>query len=114
MPPNCRLALDVGCGRGELAGRATQVIAIDADAESLSFANVASAANPNVTFLKANFLTHPFQSESFDFISMVATLHHMDLNSALARLQQLLKPGGVLAIVGLCRRANPRAARKLA
>ena len=48
-------------------------------------------------------MTYPFPDESFDLIALVATIHHLQLRPALVRLRGLLKPGGVLAIVGLYR-----------
>jgi SAM-dependent methyltransferase len=48
-------------------------------------------------------LTNPFPRASFDFISVVAALHHLPLRPALARFRDLLKPGGTLAVIGLYR-----------
>jgi SAM-dependent methyltransferase len=48
-------------------------------------------------------MTYPFPDESFDLVALVATIHHLQLRPALIRLRKLLKPGGVLAIVGLYR-----------
>ncbi|WP_372461970.1 hypothetical protein [Streptomyces endocoffeicus] len=38
----------------------------------------------------------------------MATLHHMDAATGLARMRDLLRPGGVLAVVGLARNTMPR------
>jgi SAM-dependent methyltransferase len=48
-------------------------------------------------------LTFPFEPCSFDLVTSVASLHHLDAETALARLRDLLRPGGVLAVVGLAR-----------
>jgi SAM-dependent methyltransferase len=38
-----------------------------------------------------------------DLITMVAVLHHLDLDEALARIPRLVAPGGRLLVVGLAR-----------
>ena len=104
VPPNSRLALDVGCGRGLLAQQIAQatgmkVIGIDTDKESL----LAAEAATNVSWVQGDVMTYPLESASFDFIAAVATLHHLPLIPALSRFRDLLRPGGVLAIIGLYR-----------
>ena len=58
---------------------------------------------PANNFIQGDVMTYPFPEASFDFISAVATLHHLPLLLALQRFRSLLKPGGVIAIVGLYR-----------
>ena len=58
---------------------------------------------PANNFIQGDVMTYPFPKASFDFISAVATLHHLPLLLALRRFRSLLKPGGVIAIVGLYR-----------
>jgi SAM-dependent methyltransferase len=53
------------------------------------------------------FRTHPFAPATFNMITSVAALHHMDARAALDRMSQLLAPGGRLAIVGLARTVTP-------
>ena len=48
-------------------------------------------------------MTFAFAERSFDFIALIATLHHLPLKPALTRFRDLLRPGGVLAVVGLYR-----------
>ena len=104
VPPDCKRALDVGCGAGLLAGklaaRCRDVIAIDIDAPALGRARAAHSS-PNLTFLESDVMTHPFDSGSFDFVASIATLHHLPFEQALVRFQSLLRPGGVLAVIGL-------------
>ncbi|MDR2565464.1 MAG: class I SAM-dependent methyltransferase [Bifidobacteriaceae bacterium] len=52
------------------------------------------------------FLALDFKPESFDLVCLVASLHHMDLEPALAKAVGLLRPGGRLRIVGLSRNAS--------
>jgi SAM-dependent methyltransferase len=102
VPPRCARALDVGCGAGllthKLAQQCDQVIGIDADAETLA---LAASPNPRVSFIEADVMTYPFAPNSFDFIAVLATLHHLPLTAALQRFKELLKPAGVLAVIGL-------------
>lgn len=106
-PPGCRRALDVGCGQGllarELAQHCNEVTAIDADHETLARAQAACSAETRITFVEGDVMTYPFPSDSFDLITVVATLHHLPLRASLARFRNLLRSGGVLAIIGLYR-----------
>src|SRR5580658_1726509 len=107
IPPGCRRALDVGCGEGHLARQLVscceEVIALDRDYGVLEQARAATVKGERVTFVQGDAMVHPFSDESFDLISSVATLHHLPLRPALQRFRDLLRRGGVLAIVGLYR-----------
>jgi SAM-dependent methyltransferase len=46
-------------------------------------------------------------TESFDLVTAVASLHHMDAAAVLEHMRDLLRPGGVLAVVGLAREITP-------
>ena len=109
VPEGCRRALDVGCGEGRLAGELAElcdeVIGIDSHAPTLARARLKHQA-PNLAFVDGDVMTHPFALESFDFISAVATLHHLPLEAALVRLRSLLRPGGVLVVIGLYKTAT--------
>ncbi len=43
-----------------------------------------------------------------DFITFVASLHHMDMRPTLDRALSLLQPGGVLCVIGMARSTEPR------
>jgi 2-polyprenyl-3-methyl-5-hydroxy-6-metoxy-1,4-benzoquinol methylase len=111
LPPNCQRALDVGCGRGalvrKLAAHCEEVVGIDADSGCIAHAKASADVQPNITFINGDVLTHPLQRNSFDFLVAVATLHHLPLRSALQRFSDLLRPGGVLVIIGLYRIVTP-------
>lgn len=104
MPAHCERALDVGCGEGTLArklrSRAPHVTGIDADRASI---DLARTHDDDIDYVLGDFLIHPFEPASFDFIACVAALHHMNPEAALERMRELLAPRGVLAIVGLAR-----------
>jgi SAM-dependent methyltransferase len=110
VPQGCRRALDVGCGEGILARELRQVVpqvaAIDLDRPSILLARQQDDG-AGVDYLLGDFLTHPFEPASFDLVASVAALHHMDARVALARMRELLRPRGRLAIVGLARSRYP-------
>ncbi len=107
VPSGCQQALDVGCGTGffarQLALRSDAVTAIDADHDTLERARAATPES-RVMFVEGDVMTYPFRDNSFDFIAVIATLHHMPLAPALERFRSLLRPGGVLGVIGLYRR----------
>ena len=107
VPPGCQRALDVGCGRGQLARQLAchcqEVIAIDADQDALTSGRAASGSLDRITYLHGDVMTHPFSPGSFDFVAVVAALHHLPLKPALVHFRDLLEPGGVLAVIGLYR-----------
>ncbi len=108
VPPGCRRALDVGCGTGaltrQLAGRVPEVTGIDRDAGSIDAAR--SLGPKEIRYVLGDFLSTPFQPESYDFVAAVASLHHMPAQVALERMARLLAPGGTLAILGLARNGS--------
>ncbi len=107
VPPVCQRALDVGCGTGFLARRlaywSERVVGIDVNLEMLSQARTFPDLDSRIQFVEGDVMKHPFSPDSFDFITAVATLHHFPLRPALARFRDLLRPGGVLAVIGLYR-----------
>ena len=111
MPKRCRAALDIGCGDGLLAramiDRTQSVTGIDSDHASISEARRLSADHDNIDVVEGDFLTAALDEESFDFISAVASLHHMAPDEALSKAKTLLRPGGTLFIVGCARSATP-------
>ena len=110
IPAGCERALDVGCGLGQLTrdlrAFVPDVTGIDTDQRSVECARAHPDAD-DITYLHGDFLAWPFRSQSFDLVTAMASLHHMDAAAALARMRDLLRPGGVLAIVGLARGGSP-------
>ncbi|TJY44554.1 class I SAM-dependent methyltransferase [Cohnella pontilimi] len=99
--------LDIGCGDGlllqHLAPFAQIVVGIDPDTETILRAQTRLAEVSNVSLITGDFLTMPIpsQEERYSTVICVATLHHMELRSALLKMRQVLAPGGRLLIVGL-------------
>lgn len=104
VPRPCRRALDVGCGFGAFARQlsrvADRVDAIDVDAAVITRAREASPAS-NIRYETADFLA--WMAEPYDFVSLVAVLHHLPFDAAVSKATSLLRPGGVLAVLGLDR-----------
>jgi SAM-dependent methyltransferase len=106
VPAGAQRALDVGCGTGllarELRDRVPYVMGLDADEPSLT---AARAADPDrrVDYVLGDFGAAALEGGSFDFISCVAALHHLDAAPALRQMSALLRPAGRLLIVGLAR-----------
>jgi SAM-dependent methyltransferase len=110
VPRPCDRALDVGCGTGafaaRLAGRAAHVDAVDRSPAMVAIARARVPAA--VTVIEADVLDVPLPSSGYDVVTSICALHHMPLEPALERLAGALRPGGVLAVVGLPRRDLPR------
>lgn len=108
IPAGAQRALDVGCGEGMLARELRRIVphvtGIDLDTTSI---NQAKGYPDDVDYLLGDVLTHPFEPSSFDVVTSVATLHHMDAAAGLTRMRDLLRPGGLLALVGLARSTMP-------
>ncbi|GAB3812556.1 class I SAM-dependent methyltransferase [Tessaracoccus terricola] len=102
LPEGRSSALDVGCGRGELAWRLSfhfeQVLAVDVDEDMRAATSGRCAAVDNVA-VRATELRD--LEGPFDLITMVAVLHHLDVEAALRHVRRLLAPGGRFLVVGL-------------
>jgi len=110
VPASASVALDVGCGEGwlvrELNGMVHRVIGLDPDEETVANAR-SHGPTGGAEYIVGDFLTYPFQPASFDLITSVAALHHMDEEAALRRMAELLRPRGTLGVVGLGRSRLP-------
>jgi len=111
VPVGAKRALDIGCGNGllsfELAGIGLDVIGIDPDAPSIRRAGAAPEACDRTTFITADLFTHPFEDASFDVVASNAMLHHVDAARGLRHMRALVRPGGVLVIVGFANPSGP-------
>lgn len=105
IPQGARRVLDVGCGEGILSVHLSragiqQVIGLDLDGQVLERARARHVGVP-VEWRQGDLFDVPFEVGSFDAVLSVATLHHVPAEKALARFAELVKPGGVVAVVGL-------------
>ena len=101
VPDGARRALDVGCGSGrfarELAARGLIVDAVDRSAEMIA----AAGETPGVRYVHAD--VRELEPAGYDFVSCIASLHHLPFAATVTRLRDALRPGGVLAVLGLAR-----------
>ncbi|MFI9592197.1 class I SAM-dependent methyltransferase [Nonomuraea sp. NPDC052265] len=101
VPGGARTALDVGCGTGRfarrLAGLGIEVDAVDPAPEVIEAASAAPV--DGVRFLCADVTRMELPAGRYDYISCLASLHHMPFGTV-AALRDALAPGGVLAVLG--------------
>jgi 2-polyprenyl-3-methyl-5-hydroxy-6-metoxy-1,4-benzoquinol methylase len=110
VPNGAERVLEVGCGAGQLATRlatrAKHVDAIDSDVRMIDMAR--ECAPSNVTYSAGDVMTAPLEPDSYDAVVSLSVLHHVPLTVALERFAAALRPGGVLAAVGVPKRDLPR------
>ena len=100
-------ALDVGCGDGLLLARLAtvcrRVVGLEPDEQAVARARGRLKQIPQAEVLLDDVMDPdlPQRIGTFETVSCVATLHHLPLEPALARLSELVAPGGRLIIVGL-------------
>lgn len=106
VPRNGGAALDVGCGTGRFARRLAhlgiEVDAIDPSEEAIAEARALSgpiAGDRSPRFQHADVTEVELPKEHYDFISCLASIHHMPFDTVTA-LRDALAPGGVLVILG--------------
>jgi len=106
VPGGATRVLEVGCGDGILCAHLIQagvryVVGLDKDASVLERARSRHSALP-IEWVHGDVLNVLLSAAGeFDAVLSVATLHHMDAARGLARFAQLVRPGGVVALVGL-------------
>jgi 2-polyprenyl-3-methyl-5-hydroxy-6-metoxy-1,4-benzoquinol methylase len=89
-----------------MRSRVARVIGIDPDPNCIALARTAPGGS-NGEFVRADLFAYPAAAGSFDFITCVAALHHMEEERALRRMAVLLRPGGTLVVVGLAQSRLP-------
>ena len=96
LRPGLRV-LEIGCGTGlftdMLARTGCHITAVDISAELIAKARARGLPEDRVRFLEKSF--EDCDSEGpFDAVVGSSVLHHLDIEPALARIYNLLKPGG--------------------
>lgn len=111
LPPGPGIALDVGCGTGRFARRLAAtgmaVEAVDVSAAMVEAAAGLGSPGPGeIVYRQADVSSDALPEAHYDYISCIASLHHMPFGTV-AKLRRALVPGGVLAVLGLARPSTP-------
>jgi SAM-dependent methyltransferase len=100
-----RSAADIGCGTGHLLRRLAplfeQTVGIEANPASAGRAAQAVRSLPGAQVVVERFPLA--DGRSYDFVALVAVLHHLPLLAGIEAVRSAVAPGGRLAIVGLYR-----------
>ncbi|MFF4185185.1 class I SAM-dependent methyltransferase [Streptomyces sp. NPDC001691] len=106
VPRTCGAALDVGCGTGRFARRlahlCADVDAVDPSREAITEARTLAGRTdgaPSPRFEHADITRVELPPAHYDFISCLASIHHMPFETV-TELRDALAPGGVLVILG--------------
>jgi 2-polyprenyl-3-methyl-5-hydroxy-6-metoxy-1,4-benzoquinol methylase len=97
IAPDCQRGLDVGCGQGALTRRlrplVPDVTGMDRDERSIALARTRGQARlPDIRYVQADFLAESVKPGSFDLVTAVASLHHMDAEAALRKMADCRLP----------------------
>lgn len=74
---------------------------VDSDTRAITRARARINAVSSARVEEGDFMEINFKPSSYDLVTMVATLHHLDFEMAMARVESLLRPGGKLIVIGL-------------
>jgi SAM-dependent methyltransferase len=95
-----RRVLELGCGTGEftrrVASSGASIVALDLSPELLAKARARVGARESVWFIRGNAEILPFPCAHFDAVFGCSVLHHLNLETTLAEVQRVLRPGGRL------------------
>jgi ubiquinone/menaquinone biosynthesis C-methylase UbiE len=105
LPAHVENSLDVGCGQGffaaHLAAISDRVDAVDLDTDVIRRAIQLQSSCSNIHFINGDFTRLHLPEAHYDVLVSIACLHHMDLEAALIEMKRVLRPRGVLVILGL-------------
>lgn len=104
LPASRGVALELGCGVGHLSRRLAKgfehVVALDFSEGMIAAAR--RQTDPPVDYVCAEMFSWlDAKPGAYDCIVSVATLHHVDLGTALRKMVLALKPGGRLLVLDL-------------
>ena len=107
--------LDVGCGAGDVPlalvrdaarrGVRVHVTCLDHSEQMLAIARRATAADPALSFVRADGAALPYADGAFDVVTCTLALHHFDPDGARALLRELRRVARVSPVVCDLRRS---------
>lgn len=99
LPGQRTLALDCGCGTGQLAARLAlhfeSVVAIDASAQQIGQAH----PHPRIAYRVARAEATGLPDRNVDLLTAAQSAHWFDLGAFFAEASRVLRPTGVLALI---------------
>lgn len=112
LPPGPGIALDVGCGTGRFARRLAAtgmaVEALDVSAAMVEAASGLGSPGPGkIVYRQADITTDDLPEQHYDYISCLASLHHVPF-ATVTKLRRALVPGGVLVVLTPAWPSGPR------
>ncbi len=91
--------IDVGCGAGWMEPALKQFGSVTATDLSADVLTRVSARVPQVRFIAGDFMALPFDDASFDVVVTLEVLAHVaEQNAFIAKINRLLRPGGLLML----------------
>lgn len=103
--------LDVGCGTG-IATRQLKEVGFDVNGSDKdeTMVKVALENSPDISYIVAPADKLPFESETFDVVTIFTAFHWFAHEKAVEEMKRVLKPGGVLFAALKDNRTNPKTA----
>jgi SAM-dependent methyltransferase len=98
-PGESARVLDVGCGTGAnvsvLRSHARRVVGLDFRPEGIANAR---QQHTGALFVRGNATRLPFEAGTFDVVTVLDVLEHVDDEAALDEIRRVLRPGGAIVI----------------